>query len=119
MEGGSVLFVAVNKDVCPSQISSGLMSNSRGPGLSKANTPTALRLRPPPHRHQMNRAFLASGPPSFVLCLALREGRKEEGYPLPTFISLFLPKGRRSPDREELTLGIELINSRCVQVLIN
>ena len=74
MEGGSVLFVAVNKDVCPSQISSGLMSNSLGPGLSKTNTPTAL-----PRPSQMNRAFLASGPPALVSCLPLREGRKRAG----------------------------------------
>lgn len=113
MEGGSVLFVAVNKDVCPSQISSGLMSSSRGPGLSKANTPTAL-----PAPSLMNRAFLVSGPPRPCF-MSPPEGRKKEGYPLPTFISLFRPKGWRSPDREELTPGIELINSRCAQVLIN
>ena len=71
MEGGSVLFVAVNKDVCPSQISSGLMSNSLRPGLSKANTPTAL-----PRPSQMNRAFLASGPPPlFHAYLWGKEGR--------------------------------------------
>ena len=82
MEGGSVLFVAVNKDVCPSQISSGLMSNSLGPGLSKGNTPTAL-----PRPSQMNRAFLASGPPALVSCLPLREGRKRGTHSPPLFLS--------------------------------
>lgn len=39
MEGVGLFYLfAVNKDVCPSQISSGLMSSSRGPGLKSKHS---------------------------------------------------------------------------------
>lgn len=46
-----------------------------------------------------------------------RGGRKGSVNSLP--YSPLPAKEKGSPEREELTLGIDLINNRCVQVLIN
>lgn len=114
MEGGSVVFVAVNKVICPSQISSALMSSVHGPRVSKANTP------PPPTQNtqMMEEASLPSGVPS-PLHVPPPPRQEEEGIFTPHHYFPLPAKGRGSPGREELTLGIELINCRCVQVLIN
>lgn len=57
--------------------------------------------------------------PLWSLLAFMYPSREKKGYGPPHYYDPLPTKGEWKPEREELTLGMELINSRCVQVLIN